>query len=665
MIYGSEGNLLEVQNTFQEELRKLQEERRDSLLFVPTPPKNESSPRKIDVLLSGNVEAKFHIGLVQYDPKECRSAFEAAGKVVEDDSRNVSIEDSLVETKIVSEIFKENPVTELQGEICVENVFFSKPPETETVIVSAAELPKEIVENVDDVFMTNDENLQCVVENIIDDDENTVFSKLPETESGIITEIFEENSVVESQKEVGIENIKDNLKTVVENIVGDDKNMLSSSPGIASEIFTENPIAETRKEISFENDNVSTAKEENLQSFVENIVPEDETLLKDPVIENETSKKVVEIVNDNVSVIKNIPHVENIVDDKIQVSESDIEPIPNPVDDSGKVVSEISVDNLVGETKTDIDIENTIDNVSPAKTENYEPFSMVFEDEINETEVENLNEMQKEIDDVSTDFKNGEKTEPKPVDVSEISFSLNGKMYHFDKNMVNSINEFLDYERRFSQDRELTIDRTQILNTQNLIDLNAFSPSVQPQIFNVFNVTVDHKPPDFLNITYPDNKRNGFRIIDDASPVKEDLKLFTSTPYVNREKSDYDQSSVILGPCEEYTLELYSGLKTTLDSYYDDRSEEEALKFSSNFMPFDVDSNVPLPIEYSLDTWDKFLVNSLRENENVYTTTPTLDSLKLDETFKLENDDGKFTIIFIGNMNLLLKNTRKKLIIKS
>jgi hypothetical protein len=34
-MYGSEGNLLNVQETFQEELKKLQEERRDSLLFVP------------------------------------------------------------------------------------------------------------------------------------------------------------------------------------------------------------------------------------------------------------------------------------------------------------------------------------------------------------------------------------------------------------------------------------------------------------------------------------------------------------------------------------------------------------------------------------------------------------------------------------------------------
>lgn len=35
LMFGSEGNLLSVQNTFQEELQKLREERKDSLLFVP------------------------------------------------------------------------------------------------------------------------------------------------------------------------------------------------------------------------------------------------------------------------------------------------------------------------------------------------------------------------------------------------------------------------------------------------------------------------------------------------------------------------------------------------------------------------------------------------------------------------------------------------------
>ncbi|XP_063919861.1 uncharacterized protein LOC135134908 isoform X2 [Zophobas morio] len=49
LMFGSEGNLLNVQDTFQDELRKLQEERRDSLLFVP---ENSSQNNSSENLLS-------------------------------------------------------------------------------------------------------------------------------------------------------------------------------------------------------------------------------------------------------------------------------------------------------------------------------------------------------------------------------------------------------------------------------------------------------------------------------------------------------------------------------------------------------------------------------------------------------------------------------------
>lgn len=48
-MFGSEGNLLNVQETFQDELKKMQEERRDSLLFVP---ENHSQSNSSENLLS-------------------------------------------------------------------------------------------------------------------------------------------------------------------------------------------------------------------------------------------------------------------------------------------------------------------------------------------------------------------------------------------------------------------------------------------------------------------------------------------------------------------------------------------------------------------------------------------------------------------------------------
>ncbi|GLV44784.1 Cadherin 96Ca [Carabus blaptoides fortunei] len=96
------------------------------------------------------------------------------------------------------------------------------------------------------------------------------------------------------------------------------------------------------------------------------------------------------------------------------------------------------------------------------------------------------------------------------------------------------------------------------------------------------------------------------------------------------------QTTVILGPCEDYTLGLYSGLKTTFENYAnDDRPEEELLQFSSNFMPFDEDKaalkisqvndkyfennrtfDMNQSVDYSLETWDRFLGKSLLDQQN-------------------------------------------------
>lgn len=61
LMFGSEGNLLSVQNTFQEELQKLREERKDSLLFVPENANQETTSmasRKILEELNSTAEIK-------------------------------------------------------------------------------------------------------------------------------------------------------------------------------------------------------------------------------------------------------------------------------------------------------------------------------------------------------------------------------------------------------------------------------------------------------------------------------------------------------------------------------------------------------------------------------------------------------------------------------
>lgn len=71
LMFGSEGNLLNVQETFQEELKKLQEERRDSLLFVPeNSSQNKNSEKFSDSAGDDNVSRSVSSGYLENSPSK-------------------------------------------------------------------------------------------------------------------------------------------------------------------------------------------------------------------------------------------------------------------------------------------------------------------------------------------------------------------------------------------------------------------------------------------------------------------------------------------------------------------------------------------------------------------------------------------------------------------
>lgn len=146
------------------------------------------------------------------------------------------------------------------------------------------------------------------------------------------------------------------------------------------------------------------------------------------------------------------------------------------------------------------------------------------------------------------------------------------------------------------------------------------------------------------NALAPDNTMNTRQLMTSTPftkkflPTKSDDdckdNIFSFVSEGDEQNSDF-QTTVILGPCEDYTLGLYSGLKTTFEKYADDdRPEEELLQFSSNFMPFDEDKaalkinevhdkyfennrtfDMNQSVDYSLETWDRFLGKSLLDQQ--------------------------------------------------
>lgn len=285
-----------------------------------------------------------------------------------------------------------------------------------------------------------------------------------------------------------------------------------------------------------------------------------------------------------------------------------------------------------------------------------------------------------------------------PKENPEVSIEIQDK---YTDSTLSKIESFLENERLHSNPQE------NIGITSEVLDFN--TTNVKPQVYNVFNVTVDHKTPDLTSFPEPidddlikklcdkknglkeTKKLNGFTedheipkladiILDKLKnePEESNEKLFTSTPFIKRTKPKKDevfsyiadgedsQSSVILGPCEDYTLELYSGLKTTFGKFCDlndERPEEEILQFSSNFMPFEYDiidnqmeSGDGPHIDYSLETWDKFLGKTLEDNEKTYDTSPRLESLKLDENFGEKIGDATYVTEKNGDLNKPEKN---------
>lgn len=101
------------------------------------------------------------------------------------------------------------------------------------------------------------------------------------------------------------------------------------------------------------------------------------------------------------------------------------------------------------------------------------------------------------------------------------------------------------------------------------------------------------------------------RIDFDLSDTQEKMSLnslthistFTSTPFASRRPND---STVILGASDDYSIDYYSGLKTSVDP-----EEGADLQFSSNFVRPNNTHDL-----YSLETWDNFLGRSFDEQEN-------------------------------------------------
>ncbi|KRT78379.1 hypothetical protein AMK59_7934, partial [Oryctes borbonicus] len=155
-----------------------------------------------------------------------------------------------------------------------------------------------------------------------------------------------------------------------------------------------------------------------------------------------------------------------------------------------------------------------------------------------------------------------------------------------------------------------------ILNSEleHLADKTDCNEATNTAVVESSKINVNHKIAETFTFLKQeiDNYAGNERKVDfDLSDTQEKISLnslthistFTSTPFANRRPTD---SAVILGASEDYSIDYYSGLKTSVDP-----EENADLQFSSNFVRPNNTNDL-----YSLETWDNFLGRSFDEQES-------------------------------------------------
>lgn len=106
-----------------------------------------------------------------------------------------------------------------------------------------------------------------------------------------------------------------------------------------------------------------------------------------------------------------------------------------------------------------------------------------------------------------------------------------------------------------------------------------------------------------------------------------------------------EESSVILGACDDYSIDLYASLKTTVDTTDNNTVIPAPLQqiYSSAKSEVAVNKESPSKINFSLETWDKFLGSSFERNEDYEDTgmfSQPQSLLFIENSSKLESNNS-------------------------
>lgn len=599
LMFGSEGNLLSVKDTFEEELRKLKEERKDSLLFVPDTLAthndtkslpDSSSARKESSSSSENLTLSTEALLKDSPSKrlleELNNPTELTPMNQIYNVFNVTIESKFAPINNLKEIinFKEDDNDTLNDLLKTEYILEKKNGNKSAMLDNSL---AEIVHVKNNEQIENAPSQQLNLEVPTNIEVPTLYDLIQNN-----VELLD--YIITTDERLGSVNITENNCTVKEiTEVAKEASEMTE----AHEIFTE-PIQAT---VNNKEETESTNKTVNSQISVQNI---------------ECNKLNYEQI-DNLNTEQHSNDSEKDSEANLLSQSEDVNTtyIMNTTvkqkTDSKADLLENETDTInISEPNNDITILQLLSNTYSKQGETN--FENDLEEELNLNKLKVQCVQESNNDELATNvtYFDDVKLDNTEFDTNQVVEEASDVIILETKSQLHSIID----ENEKSMKSVLSETKYEDIATEIIQDnCNSNMDSLKsiPSELNTCNSSTS-----FETCNESSKQNDNLNKVDIEFNLKDQYfsnTLLTSTPI---EKKHFT-NSVILGSCPEYTIDLYKGLKTALE---EEQNEEELLQFSSNFMQFDNEQNENKAtnncLNYSLETWDTFLDNAMDKQED-------------------------------------------------
>lgn len=188
-------------------------------------------------------------------------------------------------------------------------------------------------------------------------------------------------------------------------------------------------------------------------------------------------------------------------------------------------------------------------------------------------------------------------------------------------NLQNYIKENVNVEEHILEHRVKNVSNSKIENNVEVNDLDKRNRDDKSMVNDEEAANKDS------NTNEVDIDQLTSNTLETVEIVNAESNFDTLNVFDGKEGQSSDDNNIIFGSCSDYTIDLYSGLKTSSSP-----TEAEELKFSSNFNADYFNENC---LNYSLDSWDNFLDKTFdKQYDNYNSDSSSLNFIQIDD-----NDD--------------------------